>query len=304
MVFGLTKPRRPATEWRDIAVGGGRVHPVRIQRRRNARRMTMRVRDRAVHLTVPPGARDSEIEGFVAQHGGWIDDQFRQFENAIAESIPGIEGPAIFHLGVPKQVFLACDARHRGRGRVEEEPRGLVIRVSASSRVRPARVLEGWLKEGARAAIAAELADVLPRLGEEPCPVTIRDQKTRWGSCSATRRLSFNWRLAMAPPACLRYLVIHEAAHLVHLDHSPSFWAVVEGLMPDYRLHQQWLREHQTALFADIGERLAGLETEPGQLAGPGPATRPVTEPERDPASDDGRGTGESVRERQAELFR
>ena len=258
MVFGFSTLIRPRTIWRDMTVGD-RVFTVRIHWRRDARRMTMRVRDRAVRLSVPTGTSDSDIDKFVAEHSDWIAAQIKKEEDAVSVPVPGIEGPAIYHKGVPKAVRLLRDARHRGKGRIEEGPESLAIRVHTGSRVRPARVLEEWLREQARAAIDAELERVLPLLDEPPCPVTVRDQKTRWGSCSAARRLSFNWRLVMAPPECLSYVVVHEAAHLVHLDHSKAFWDLVAELMPDYRRHQRWLREHQAALFADTGERLAGL---------------------------------------------
>ena len=267
MVFGLNTLIRPRTIWRDMAVGD-RVCPVRIHWRRDARRMTMRVRDRSVRLSVPTGTTDSDIERFVAEHTDWIADQLRKEEDAVTVPVPGLDGPAIYHEGVPKAVRLVRDSLHRGRGRVEEGPDSLDIRIHTGSRVRPARVLEEWLRAGARAAITDELERVLPLLGEPSCPITIRDQKTRWGSCSATRRLSFNWRLVMAPPECLGYVVAHEAAHLVHLDHSPDFWALVAELTPDYKRRQRWLREHQAALFADIGERLRGLGTEPAAAAG------------------------------------
>ena len=268
MVFGLPTRSRPATEWRELAVGG-KACAVRIQRRRNARRLTLRVRDdKAVCVTAPPGAADADIEDFVAEHRGWIGDRLRRIDEAAAGAVPGFDGPAILLAGEPKRVELARDPLHRGRGRVEEAPERLLVRINAGSRVRPSTVLEGWLRGRARDAIEAELRRVLPLLGEAPCPVGIRDQRTRWGSCSASRRLSFNWRLAMAPPECLRYVVVHEAAHLVHPDHSPRFWGLVAELMPDYRRHQQWLRAHQTELFAGIGDRLAGL----GEGEAPGPA--------------------------------
>ena len=74
--------------------------------------------------------------------------------------------------------------------------------------------------------------------------ITIRDQKTRWGSCSAKGTLSFNWRLMLAPPAVLDYVVVHELCHLTHMDHSPAFWQAVEAVCPDYRTHRKWLKDH------------------------------------------------------------
>lgn len=74
--------------------------------------------------------------------------------------------------------------------------------------------------------------------------ISIRDQKTRWGSCSSNGTLSFNWRLMLAPPAILDYVVVHELCHLTYMNHSVSFWAAVEAVYPDYRNARKWLKEH------------------------------------------------------------
>lgn len=89
----------------------------------------------------------------------------------------------------------------------------------------------------------------LPFTGGSFQRITIRDQKTRWGSCSARGTLSFNWRLMLAPPAVLDYVVVHELCHLTHMNHSPAFWALVESVCPDYRIHRQWLKEHGQELI-------------------------------------------------------
>ena len=74
--------------------------------------------------------------------------------------------------------------------------------------------------------------------------IIIRDQKTRWGSCSSKGTLSFNWRLMLAPPAILDYVVVHELCHLRHMDHSPAFWQAVGEVFPDYASARKWLRKH------------------------------------------------------------
>lgn len=81
-------------------------------------------------------------------------------------------------------------------------------------------------------------------LGVDFARITIREQKTRWGSCSARGNLSFNWKLALMPPEILDYVVAHEVAHRVELNHSPRFWALVEQLVPDYRTRRRWLKEN------------------------------------------------------------
>ena len=88
-----------------------------------------------------------------------------------------------------------------------------------------------------------------PRLGVRPGRVAIRDQKSRWGSCSRKGNLNFNWKLVMAPPAVLDYVVIHELCHLIEFNHSPRFWSLVEGQMPEYEVWKKWLKEHAEDLY-------------------------------------------------------
>lgn len=79
--------------------------------------------------------------------------------------------------------------------------------------------------------------------------ITIRDQKTRWGSCSSKGTLSFNWRLMLAPPRVLDYVVVHEICHFKYMDHSREFWRMVESIIPDYRERRKWLKEHGNELY-------------------------------------------------------
>jgi predicted metal-dependent hydrolase len=82
--------------------------------------------------------------------------------------------------------------------------------------------------------------------------VSIKNQSTRWGSCSSKNNLNFNWRLVMAPSLVIRYVVIHEICHLDHMNHSKNFWAAVEKLDPDYRDHRRWLKRHGNQLTLDF----------------------------------------------------
>lgn len=74
--------------------------------------------------------------------------------------------------------------------------------------------------------------------------ITIRDQKTRWGSCSSNGTLSFNYRLMLAPPRVLDYVVVHELCHLTHMNHSTDFWNMVASILPDYKEYRKWLRDN------------------------------------------------------------
>jgi hypothetical protein len=108
--------------------------------------------------------------------------------------------------------------------------------------------LASALRTRARAVIDASVARHAERMGVEPARVQIRAQRTRWGSCSRTGRLSFNWRLVHAPPEVLDYVVVHELAHMVHPNHSQDFWTLVHAHCPGYPAHKRWLRRHAALL--------------------------------------------------------
>ena len=110
------------------------------------------------------------------------------------------------------------------------------------------RALEARYKEAARSYIPKRVAYYHAMTGGTYNRISIRDQKTRWGSCSTKGTLSFNWRLMLAPPAVLDYVVVHELCHLTHMNHSKDFWCAVEAVCPDYRNARKWLKEHGSEL--------------------------------------------------------
>ena len=251
----------------------GRILNVTIRRRSNAKRLTMRVRDGALALTTPTDISQNDVRAFIQKHYSWVEEQLRIDDDIINQldapykdsaHMHNRAHPAIWYHGVLTPVHLYRDPAHQGRSKISHHDGAIHITLpahgaAAHSHLRPDALLEAWLKKEAKAAIKKSLDAVLPMINEAPVPLSIRDQKTRWGSCSTTRRLSFNWRLIMAPPASLHYVVVHEAAHLIHHDHSDRFWGLVAEMMPDFSPHQQWLKTHQQALFAGIDRRLAGL---------------------------------------------
>ena len=103
--------------------------------------------------------------------------------------------------------------------------------------------LEKRYRNAARTQFEQRCAYYLPFTGGSYSSITVRDQKTRWGSCSSRGTLSFNYRLIFAPPAVLDYVVIHELCHLTHMNHSKDFWNMVSSVMPDYKIHRKWLKE-------------------------------------------------------------
>lgn len=141
----------------------------------------------------------------------------------------------------------------------EEKSRWIIthyLEICAKKNSRPASdlsavqrtALEKRYKEAARSYIPKRVAYYHDMTGGTYQRIAIRDQKTRWGSCSSKGTLSFNWRLMLAPPAVLDYVVVHELCHLTHMNHSPAFWQSVEAVCPDYRDLRKWLKEHGSEL--------------------------------------------------------
>lgn len=109
--------------------------------------------------------------------------------------------------------------------------------------------LEKWYRRQAGATFEVKARRLAQKMGVTYGHLHIKDQRSRWGSCSGAKNLNFNWRLILAPEAVCDYVIIHELCHLVHMDHSPDFWKLVESMDPRYRRHRRWLKEHSVELY-------------------------------------------------------
>jgi predicted metal-dependent hydrolase len=211
--------------------------PYTVRRSTRARRVRVAVgADDGVHVTLPARAREREAALAVAELRPWI-------ERRLAEARAARERLAVPTGHLPylgSHLRLAPEA-----GRVRAHRRGDVLHVPAAD-ARPA--IERWYRRAARVEIAPRLDAAVAALGKRYTKLTIRGQRTRWGSCSTTGAMSFNWRLVLAPEPVLDYVVWHEACHLVVMDHSKRFWALLERHRPGSREHQRWLRANGSAL--------------------------------------------------------
>ena len=131
----------------------------------------------------------------------------------------------------------------------------------------PRPVLGAWLKPRARIEIEREVGRHATALGVAPKAISVRDQRTRWGSASRHGRLAFSWRLILAPPEALETVVIHELAHLRVFGHGPRFWAFVASRRPDHAIWRRWLREHSMELHGALEDIATDVTGGPGFLA-------------------------------------
>ncbi len=209
-----------------------------LRRSARARRFTLRVSrsDGRVVLTLPMDAREAEGLAFAVSRAGWI----RSVQAGAGSRQRVGFGAALPVDGVALTVTPAAVKVPRIEGAA------LLVPSAAD----PGRLLATWLRHRARARLAAASAHYAARLGRQVGGIVLRDTRSRWGSCSATGRLMFSWRLMMAPPAVADYVAAHEVAHLAQMNHSPAFWAEVRALMPGYAAHRAWLRRHGPSLQA------------------------------------------------------
>ena len=213
---------------------------VRLVRSRRARRFTLRLEacGAGAVLTVPPDIPAAESRRFLARHAAWLRAALaRQPEKTVV--LPGIELPVG---GVPVPVI----ARPGPRRPPLLQSGALIVQGTGAEGQR----IAAWLKLRARDALLPAARAYAGQLGREIAGISLRDTRSRWGSCSARGALSFSWRLAMAPPAVLDYVAAHEAAHLVEMNHSPRYWALLESLLPDHARQRAWLKREGRGLHA------------------------------------------------------
>jgi predicted metal-dependent hydrolase len=146
------------------------------------------------------------------------------------------------------RIEIVTEPTRRRYAMVEQQGQTIHVRVPDDGRVGGEKALEPWLRRQARSDIMARLTVRAAQMKVQPGRVYIMGQKTRWGGCSRRRNLSFNWRLVMAPPAALDYIVVHELAHLVEPYHSTRFWLIVRSHCPDFDASRSWLRDNQEPL--------------------------------------------------------
>jgi predicted metal-dependent hydrolase len=202
---------------RCVEIGGRAVDiPVRVSRR--ARKLTIHVdAHHNVEIVVPPRTRQDEIDSLLFEHRAWLE---RQLAKPRKEFQLGLQRDDVVWIG------------------------GLALRTP------PVSSLDAWYRDQARVEIERAVKRESRRLGVEVQSLAIRDQRTRWGSCTRAGALSFNWRLILAPPAILVYVVVHELCHILRHDHSPEFWELVAKHRPTYAEERAWLRDHGPELLA------------------------------------------------------
>ncbi|NNE89409.1 MAG: M48 family metallopeptidase [Silicimonas sp.] len=206
-----------------------------VRRSPRARRFSLRVSslDGRVTMTVPKSVSMRDAKGFAEQKADWVTRAVSRVHEPV-EIKPGARVPVE---GVMREI-----AHHSARS-AKVDGQGLLVPVG-----REVPALVALLKHLARDRLFERVSHHAKALGRDYGRITLRDTRSRWGSCSSQGNLMFSWRLMMATPDVLDYVAAHEVAHLERMDHSPAFWRVVDRLCPDHQAQRKWLREQGNAL--------------------------------------------------------
>ncbi|WP_455477078.1 M48 family metallopeptidase [Bartonella sp. B41] len=226
-----------------------RVVPIQVQERKNARRFTLRidVRSKKIILTMPPAVSLCLAHNFVEKHKSWIEAHFSHIQIPYKNSLLK-EGATVPLLGV---AHIIKHKKGRGiaeiiAGNMKQKPQ---IIVYGQLEHLPRRVADVFKKQ-ATLIITPLVAYYADKVGRKVKSICYKDTKSRWGSCSSDGRLSFSWRLIMAPKGIVEYVVAHEVAHLIEMNHGPRFWDLCENLCFESKTYRFWLKKNGYALHA------------------------------------------------------
>ena len=198
--------------------------------------------DGTLTVRAPLRMKEADIRRFIEAKKSWV--KRKQAQTRAEAVIPHqfVDGETFWYLGqeVPLRIVPAEGPR-RGGQRPALVMDGF-FKLAESARSQAQSVFEAWYKKQARALLTERVEFFAHTQGLKVKKIRISSARTRWGSCSAKGTLSFTWRLVMAPPDVIDYVVVHELCHLKELNHSKAFWAQVEKILPDYKQRRKWLK--------------------------------------------------------------
>ena len=227
----------------EVELDSGRV-PLVIRRNPRAKRLIMRLTPGAAGLavTAPPRASTRTILDFIERHKGWADSRISRG----AEPVPVADGAVLPFRG--GELIIVHEPGRRS-SRFESREGGTVLLVGGEPGHVPRRVMDA-LKREARRDLQAAVDRHAATVGLKPKAMTLKDTVSRWGSCTADRKLAFSWRIILAPPEVLDYLAAHEVAHFSEMNHGPGFWALCRSLCPGMDFGRAWLKREGASLHA------------------------------------------------------
>jgi len=233
-----------------LRLPGGREVPYTIRRSSGARDLRLQVGlDSGLEVVVPSEFDLAQLECILRAKRRWILEKLDHFTK-VSEQIPDRpfeDGELLPYLGQTIRLRFITPSRAGKAVTLRDQTLSVSVPFEIAGAERREHVkaaVERWYRGQAKRLIRPRVRRASGSLNCEYNRIYVRGQKTRWASCSPRKNLSFNWRLMMAPPAVIDYVVLHEMVHLKELKHSRRFWHSVESFCPNYREHEAWLKEN------------------------------------------------------------
>lgn len=214
---------------------------------RKARRRSILIsvsKKNQIRITAPLGVSDQYLKTLIQKKADWIRKQIARNRESIGQWPERTfrAGETYYYLGDPYQLELIESTA------VSAQLEGCSLKVPGFFEAQKIKqTMLAWYQEKADQ-VVRERVLVYQDLTRKPCLVKIKDQHTKWGSCTRTGRIYINWKLIMAPLPVIDYVVVHELCHLIHLNHSRNFWELVKSILPDYEDARAWLKENDGLL--------------------------------------------------------
>jgi predicted metal-dependent hydrolase len=236
-LFKFKRPLRPTTDALQV---GARAVPLLMVHHPRARRYLLRLRpDGTVRVTIPRRGTISAARDFALRNVGWLEQQFQRLAARPKTPVSWNPGTEILFRG--EQVRIEVDAD--GSIRFGTERLGL---SKAAADLRPA--IQKHLRQLASRELPRRVMELAAIHGVSVSRVSVRNQRSRWGSCSRRGTISLNWRLIQSPVFVRDYIIVHELAHRRQMNHSEKFWQEVARLCPDYLEAERWVKQHAKLL--------------------------------------------------------
>ena len=213
------------------------IEPKKIVRSRRKTIALVIDSDGELIVRAPFYASENDILRFVWEKQNWIEQKAKEMKQKTKER-PRLslqEGETIPYLGRECMIFRGMTRK------ICFDGNAFLLPESEDAGAK----LVSWYKKRAAVILKERVESIAEKMQVSPGGVKITSAKTRWGSCSYTNHLNFTWRLIMCPPEVVDYVVVHELCHIIHKNHSKSFWNCVEGIDTSYREHEKWLKENR-----------------------------------------------------------
>lgn len=228
---------------------GGREVGYSVRYSKKSKRAALRIDiNSGLEVVLPEGSKTVSPDQLIKSREGWILETLARIE-LLREKIKLRsleEKRVVLYLG--REHRLVKIIRNDTSPGVKFDNDRFFVTVPDDTPEKSAAALEKWYRSEAGRIFSQRARAIGGKMNLEYNKIFIRSQKTRWGSCSRQKNLSFNWRLVMAPIEVIDYLIVHEIAHIREMNHSPGFWRLVEKACPDYKASRRWLKENGPAL--------------------------------------------------------